>query len=325
MYYIGSRGNNNGFDNRASGAYIFRPSIAYPNAISFGSSVNVTYYTGDLVDEVHQTFSSWAKQIIRLYKDTDYVEFDWLVGPINTSDDKGREIISRFSTSLNTNDLFYTDANGREMIERRRDYRNTYTYTDEEPVAGNYYPVTSKIQLKDTTQNIEFAILNDRAQGGTSLASGQVELMIHRRLLDDDAFGVGEALDEEQFGIGLVARGQHYITLGPSTVNSGKTSSAIQRDIAQKKLLAPWTFVTSITELWNNINKEFSGLTRALPDNVQILTLEPWKVTEKSILLRLEHVLEKNEDPTLSETVTVNLDGLFSYFDITNIQEMTLD
>ncbi len=34
--------------------------------------------------------------------------------------------------------------------------------------------------------------------------------MVHRRLLVDDAFGVGEALDEQAFGTGLVVRGKHW-------------------------------------------------------------------------------------------------------------------
>lgn len=39
-------------------------------------------------------------------------------------------------------------------------------------------------------------------------------MKIHRRLLNDDAFGVGEALNETVDGIGLVARGAHYLTFG---------------------------------------------------------------------------------------------------------------
>jgi len=38
--------------------------------------------------------------------------------------------------------------------------------------------------------------MNDRAQGGSSLNSGELELMIHRRLLVDDSRGVGEPLNE---------------------------------------------------------------------------------------------------------------------------------
>ena len=56
-------------------------------------------------------------------------------------------------------------------------------------------------------------VMTDRAQGGSSLRSGQLEVMLHRRLFNDDAFGVGEALNETAFGTGLVVRGQHRVLL----------------------------------------------------------------------------------------------------------------
>ena len=39
-------------------------------------------------------------------------------------------------------------------------------------------------------------VLNDRAQGGTSLNEGELELMIHRRTFKDDSRGVDEPLNE---------------------------------------------------------------------------------------------------------------------------------
>lgn len=94
------------------------------------------------------------------------------------SDNFGKEVISRFTTNLRSDDIFYTDSNGREMVQRRINYRSTYNYTNEEPIAGNYYPVTSRILIKNTENNIQFALINDRAQGGTSLKSGEIELMV---------------------------------------------------------------------------------------------------------------------------------------------------
>lgn len=94
------------------------------------------------------------------------------------SDNYGKEVISRFRTEINSGDLFYTDSNGREMLERKLNYRATFNYTNEEPIAGNYYPVTSRILIQDQDKNIQFAVMNDRAQGGTSLKPGEVELMV---------------------------------------------------------------------------------------------------------------------------------------------------
>jgi len=60
---------------------------------------------------------------------------------------------------------------------------------------------------------------------------------VHRRIFDDDAFGVNEALNETAFGVGLVARGQHYLTFGPTD-----KQFAIERLLAQKKLIKPQYF-----------------------------------------------------------------------------------
>jgi lysosomal alpha-mannosidase len=87
-------------------------------------------------------------------------------------------VVSRFTTDLETDGLFYTDSNGRELLERKRNYRPTWEVQLSEPESGNYYPVTSKILIRDTTRQQELAVLNDRPQGGSSLNDGQVELMV---------------------------------------------------------------------------------------------------------------------------------------------------
>lgn len=50
---------------------------------------------------------------------------------------------------------------------------------------------------------------------------------------------------------------------------------------------------------------QFSGILKELPRNVQLLTLEP--LDEKTILLRLEHVFEKDEHKEYSKSATVDL------------------
>lgn len=79
---------------------------------------------------------------------------------------------------MNTNRVFYTDSNGREMLKRERNFRPTWPLELAEPVAGNYYPVTAKITVEDKAQKVRLSVLNDRAQGGSSLNDGQVELMV---------------------------------------------------------------------------------------------------------------------------------------------------
>jgi lysosomal alpha-mannosidase len=98
----------------------------------------------------------------------------------DTDNGIGREIVSRFTINdFDNADTFYTDANGRELLKRQLNKRYDYEYDSTlEPIASNYYPITSKIVLKDENKNLEVALLNDRAQGGSSLQNGQVEIMV---------------------------------------------------------------------------------------------------------------------------------------------------
>lgn len=114
--------------------------------------------------------------MVRIYKNENFAEFQWLVGPIPVEDNIGREIITKFDTDIESNGIFYTDSNGREMLKRVRDQRATWNLTLLETVSGNYYPVTTKIAIEDNTRR--FAILTDRAQGGSSLTDGSIELMV---------------------------------------------------------------------------------------------------------------------------------------------------
>uniref|UniRef100_A0A1B6CDC3 Alpha-mannosidase n=1 Tax=Clastoptera arizonana TaxID=38151 RepID=A0A1B6CDC3_9HEMI len=240
-YYNSFSGNNGEFRNRSSGAYIFRPTNSDPEIIN--PLPKIRGFKGPLVEEIHQEFNEWTSQVIRVYKDADFMEFNWLIGPIPIEDKEGKEIISCFKFyNITSNNKFYTDSNGREMVERTLNFRPSYKVNLEEKVAGNYYPATTRVTIKDNNCT-QYSVITDRAQGVTSRFDGQVELM-------------------------------------------------------------------------------FSALKSVLSNCIQILTLEPWK--ENSILLRLEHIAEKNDDIRCSKTITLNIEEIFKPFTILSIKETNL-
>ncbi|XP_046463564.1 lysosomal alpha-mannosidase-like [Daphnia pulex] len=326
MWYAGmNEGNANSiFDDRPSGAYVFRPNGTDATPISTQATLIVQ--TGALVSEVYQQFSDWASQVVRVYKGQSDVEIEWTVGPIPVGDGIGKEIVSRVTTQIPSGGRFYTDSNGRQTLLRRRDFRPTWTLDVTEPVSGNYYPINSHIYVTDSEQNAGavLALVNDRSQGGTSLKDGQIELMVHRRLLYDDHFGVGEPLNEPGDGPGLVVRGTHYLLVNPSL--AGNHPVSLIRPLAQQMFMRPWMSFSatslSFTNWKNNFRTEKSGLRAPLPDNVHILTLEPWR--DGTHLLRLEHVYDIGEHSTLSEPVTLILDDLLADYTITSAVETTL-
>ncbi|NXH38318.1 MA2B1 mannosidase, partial [Dicaeum eximium] len=279
---------------QASGAYIFRPNSSTPIPVAKRAATRLLKTA--LVQELHQNFSAWCSQVLRLRPGQPYLELEWTVGPIPVSDGLGKELISRFETPLRTAGRFYTDSNGRQVLERRRDYRPTWNLSQSEPVAGNYYPVNTRIFIKD--QKVQLTVLTDRSQGGSSVLDGSLELMVHRRLLHDDGRGLGEALDEPgDDGRGLVVRGRHLVLLGPAA-----TAAQRHRPLAQEVVTPPSLVLAPGT---GPQLRQWAGLCRALPPNVHLLSLEPRGAG--AVLLRLEHLYERGESQNGSQPVILDL------------------
>ena len=131
--------------------------------ILFTSNVEYRFRTcikSESVQTAMIVFNDWASQEISLYDEGEYVEVEWTVGPIPVNDNIGKEIIMRYDTDIASQSKFYTDANGREVLERTRDYRPTWNYTVVETVSGNYYPVNSRIWIKE--QDRQFTVLTGK-------------------------------------------------------------------------------------------------------------------------------------------------------------------
>jgi lysosomal alpha-mannosidase len=317
-WYQSFPGNNSRSEFQASGAYIFRPMA--PTAQPVSPTRTVTCIKTESVQTAVIVFNDWASQEISLYDEGDYVEVEWTVGPIPVNDNIGKEIILRYDTDIVSQSKFYTDANGREVLERTRDYRPTWNYTVVETVSGNYYPVNSRIWIKEPTR--QFTVLTDRSEGGSSIHDGSVELMIHRRILNDDSLGVGEALNESAFGEGLVVRGRHFLIAEPPA-----SSALLHRVGSQRLFMNPLATFALPQSTYANYSAAYrqtwTALADTLPLNVHLLTLD--QLGAKDYLVRVEHFFELSEDDTYSHPVTFDLQSLFkSIGTISNTVEMAL-
>ena len=164
------------------------------------------------------------------------------------------------------------------------------------------------------------SVLTDRSQGGTSLNEGEIELMVHRRLVRDDGWGVYEALTEQFHGRGLVVRGKHQIFVGNKDESSRKRRLQMQENYMQPMILLTKTKLS--LEDWSSKKNSFSGLLNDLPENLHILTLEA--LEKNKILLRIEHPFEAHEHSELSKPASLDLHRVFASFEVIAIEEMTL-
>ncbi len=343
-------------DTQNSGAYIFRPETPEQTATLIGETATVEVIVGPIVTEVRQSFASWMNQTIRLVEGQLHATLEFTVGAIPLDDGKGKEVITRLSSSVNNladssdaeTPQIYTDSNGREFLQRTYNFRETWDLLNAEPVAGNYYPMNAAAYIKD--EAAQLSILTDRSQGVASLAQGQVEVLIQRRLLADDSRGVGEPLNETDVGItsyadsdcaacregdGVVVRGSHILQLHkPEYAMKHLRSDAdmvflpmltafdqARGDSKKKKQLAALAVAAKAKEAAATTTTTTPA---ALPANVKLLTLQA--ASDSSLLLRLEHAFALGEDATLSLPATVNITAFLGSlgFSVSGAVELTL-
>ncbi|XP_044502287.1 alpha-mannosidase At3g26720-like isoform X3 [Mangifera indica] len=316
-YYSGYSGTDK--DPQASGAYVFRPNGSSP--IKWENQLTVV--RGPLLDELHQKLSPWISQITRVYKEKEHAEVEFTVGSIPVDDGIGKEVITQITTSMKTNKTFYTDSSGRDFIKRIRDFRTDWDLEVTEPIAGNYYPVNLGIYMQDDTT--ELSVLVDRSVGGSSLVDGQIELMLHRRLIYDDKRGVGEVLNEtvcvQNECEGLTVQGKFYLKID-QLGEGAKWRRTAGQEIYSPLLLA---FAEQEGENWMNSHvATFSGIdpSYSLPNNVAIITLQ--ELDNGKVLLRLAHLYETGEDKDYSVMTSVELKKLFPDKKISKLTEMNL-
>lgn len=343
------------------GAYTFRPNTSEPQLIDKPTVYKMYKRKDGALIEIHQKWSDWLWQTIRVDARHNYIEFDYVVGPIPLAVRRtGREVITRYITNMSNDGVFLTDSNARQLIPRHR-LRDTRP----EQLGGSFFPVVSTLVLPNIKKSAgraeAVAVLVDRPQAGSSLNEGQIEFLIHRRTLTDDSLGVGEPLDEPgEDGRGLVTRGQHrlylkfhdnladqngdgskarsyrnqmfklpetprsnieyernfadyrnqYLTKPSVSVSVKSTSNYLVHDSIyddlnlQSRRSSFRPIVTfdrlrvSASEFMDMLASEGTGriktdltlLNNSLPNNVHLLTLQPWTGSPNEILVRFENL-----------------------------------
>ena len=207
-YYVASSGDAPERTGQASGAYIFRPHC--PEG-------EVAPCRPTRID------APWVK--LRQFDD----RVEWTVGPIPDMRTAGVEVVLVFEDpTIDNAGVFWTDTNGHDWVRREVDKRITWDLKVTDPVAGNYYPVTAGIAV--CGQKDCLVVAPDRSCGGSSLAPGQIEVMVHRRLFNDDDRGVNEALNERgSDGQGIIVSGTTYFSKSAKKVKKEKLALPVSR------------------------------------------------------------------------------------------------
>ncbi|KAG5876746.1 hypothetical protein JTB14_033078 [Gonioctena quinquepunctata] len=165
-----------------SGAYLFLPD---GDAVPFQlENIIVNVIEGSILSSVFLQLP-YVHHSTTLYNTTGAdglgIEIQNVVDIENTSN---FELAMRLSTNINSGENFFTDVNGYQIVRRKR-----FTKL---PLQANYYPMPTTAYIED--ENLRFTVTTSSPLGCSSLSPGQLEIMLDRRLNQDDNLGLGQGV-----------------------------------------------------------------------------------------------------------------------------------
>ena len=220
-------------DTCSDGAFQFSPYNKYPEKIDIDYK-NSFYFIGNLgtffvTRNIEASFTFFI-----IFNEPFFIKVEHFFDSIEES-----YFLNRFSfgyafvlkTNINNKNeynkpTFYTDLNGLEMMKRKIDKFN-YVETANNSIAGNFYPVTSSISIKDENNNKDriVTIFNDRPQAGTGILLGSIILIIQRMSNGNDNKGLTENLWEKESMNNNHFKTTHFILFGLNFNNNNNKNS----------------------------------------------------------------------------------------------------
>ena len=167
--------------NDKSGAYIFLP-LQHSSTIA-SHNVTLKLSLGPVKSSVTMEYSPNLRQTISLLHSVSNVSRGVIIDTfVDIRPYRNFEISLKVNTGAGN--VFYTDSNGLQMM--RRKYRQKMT------LQGNFYPITSLVYVQaDSKHRLNF--ISNRCHG-VSVQKGSLEMMLDRRLQQDDWRGLNEGV-----------------------------------------------------------------------------------------------------------------------------------
>ena len=280
---------------QASGAYIFRTSSPDEQPSVFRETAeSLSVVRGLVCEEARQVLHRGQRihQAFRLCRGQPYIEMVTGVGELDPGE-LGLEVIVKISTDVASESVWYADNYGLELEKRVRDRRPNYPFIVTEKVASNYFPSNVFAMINDTSKR-GLGVIADRTRAAASLKDGELEFLVHRRLLFDDRRGVSEALNES--------------TRLLSTSWLVLNSDDMMRDVRVGSLLMTHRPILRFGAAASRLPPfdGFDGSAPSLPPSVHLHTRA--LLAPQVVLVRLQHLYAVGEERGAShDGVSVNL------------------
>ena len=178
----------------------------------------------------------------------DFVKFHVSTNEVPISQDKtGKDVVVDWflMDGFDTDDKFWVDSNGLQMVPKTLNYRKEYNFKTENTISGNYYPITSAIAVRDYNKSMnsdssqrQVTVMTDRSQGASAgmRSRKNIEVMHQRRYRRSNfSKSTGDGLnDRDDNGRGVQVKETYYMQV--TTVGKSK-QRMLQKQIDQPLLI----------------------------------------------------------------------------------------
>eukprot|EP00794_Sanderia_malayensis_P019543 gene19543-21475_t len=256
-------GTRNGMDK--SGAYLFLPD-GEPREISIAHPV-IVVTRGNLFTEIVAQLR-YTTCISRVYHvDVDEAKAIEIQNLVDIRESFNTELIMRIESGIqNENREFFTDLNGFQMQKRKT--------LDKLPLQANFYPLPATTFLQDTKSRL--SIHSAQSNGVASLKTGVIEVVLDRRLFQDDNRGLGQGVtDNKVTPSNFLLVLEKFATPKSQTTKNTPTAYPSQDSISLiHRLQHPPFMMTSSPSLApSQYDSSYQGLKTSWPCNQFLLNL----------------------------------------------------
>ncbi|XP_072309495.1 alpha-mannosidase 2 [Eucyclogobius newberryi] len=178
-----------------SGAYLFLPGDEGAKPYDWLESPVVRVSVGPVFSDITSCFRH-VTHTVRLFHIKGHEGRSLQIqNTVDIRSEFNRELVMRLVTDISNGNSFFSDLNGFQMLQRRT--------LGKLPLQANFYPMTSAAFLQDQDQNQDqtrsrLTLLSAQSQAVAALKPGFLELVLDRRLQQDDNRGLGQGVTDNK-------------------------------------------------------------------------------------------------------------------------------
>ncbi|KAH9509724.1 Alpha-mannosidase 2x [Bulinus truncatus] len=247
-----------------SGAYIFLPD-GEAKPLLTSKPLLIRIIKGPISSEVH-VVTQYIQHIARLHNSpgTDGASVD-ISNIVDIRTTQNKEVGMRIHTNIeNPDHVFYSDLNGFQMQKRK--------YYQKLTLQGNFYPMPTMAYLQDGVRRV--SVLSAQSAGAANLIPDSMDVMLDRRLSQDDNRGLGQGVLDNHPTLSKFRLLFEKRSAAAQVVAPESSFPSLLGQLSSLALIHPvFVMPRNVQGKEYPLNKEMLLLTDSLPCEVHLLNL----------------------------------------------------